>query len=186
MRGRYGGQMSWPLQLVVLLAIFGIVLLVVRQSLANDPKATMLHIEESLPIARLPEEVFAFLADPRNDTILSARVIQVELVSLGPPRVGTTYREKVRIGAAVRTLACTITDYDAPHHVGLRCDDDGRPLLGGYRVAPDGAGSVVTAISGTPHTITTAIFAPLIKALVRRECRAALHNLREAMTTTRA
>ncbi len=178
--------MAWLLQLFILFVIAGIILLAVRRSLVNDPNATILHIEESLQIARTPEGVFAFLADPRNDTILSARVIQVELVSPGPPRVGTTYREKVRIGAAVRTLACTITDYDAPHHVGLRCDDDGRPLLGGYHVAPDGAGSVVTAISGTPHTITTAIFAPLIKALVRRECRAALHNLREAMTTTRA
>lgn len=173
--------MPWPFNVALLLLVVGVTLLAVRRSLAGNLAATMLMVEESLTIARPPEVVFAFLADAHNDTVLSPRVVAVELTSPGPPRRGSTYRETVRVGSAIRAMECVVTDYDFPHHLGLRCQYEGRPLLGSYRVVPHDDGCTVIASSGTPHTVATAIFAPLVKAMIGRECRATLQRLRAAL-----
>jgi len=170
--------------LVLLIALF-LVRLILWWRINRNPDAYMLHIEESLAIARSPDVVFAFLADVRNDMVLSPRVVAAELTSPGPPRVGTTYRETVRLGPAIQTtMECIITDYVFPHHLGASCQYAGRTLLGGYRVAPHSAGCVVTAISGTRHTTASLLFAPLTKLLIRRECQAALQRLRTTVESS--
>lgn len=179
-----------PIQLVVagvaliLLVALMLARLILWFLIARNPSAYMLRIEESLVIARPPETTFAFLADLGNDTILSPRVTAVELTSPEPLTVGTTYRETIRVGPTTQSISCLVTDYDPPHHLGLRCQYAGRTLLGGYRVAPHDAGCVVNTFSGFTHTTASLLFAPLTKLMIRRECWAALHRLRSALESS--
>lgn len=181
-----------PIQLVVagvaliLLIALALTRLILWVLIARNPDAFMLHVEESLAIACPPEAAFTFLADVRNDRFLSPRVVAVELTSPGSLRIGTTYRETVRLGPAIKTtMECTITDYDFPHHLGESCQYAGRTLLGGYRVAPHSAGCVVTSLSGVRYTAASLLFAPLTKSMIRRECRTALHRLQIALESSR-
>ncbi len=177
-----------PIQLVVsgvalvfLIALF-LTRLILWWRITRNPNAYCLNVEESIAIARPSEEVFNFLADVHNDMVISPRVLAVELVSTGPPRVGTIYRETVCLGPAIQTtMECTITDYVFPQYLGESCQYAGRTLRGGYRVAPYSTGCMVTTISETRHTATSLLLAPLTKALVRREGQAALHRLRAAL-----
>ncbi len=181
-----------PIQLVVasvslvLLIMLFLARLILWWRISRNPDAYWLNIEESIAIARRTEEVFDFLADIRNDMVLSHRVVAVEITTPGPIRVGTTYRQIVRLGPAIQTtIECTITDYISPQHIGTSCQYAGRTLRGGYRVAPQSAGCVVTTISETQHTTASLLFAPLTKLLIRRECRGTLHHLRAALESPR-
>jgi uncharacterized membrane protein len=51
-----------------------------------------MRIERQVEIGVAPEEVFAFLADSENMTEWQSALDQVEQITPGPPRLGTTYR----------------------------------------------------------------------------------------------
>jgi hypothetical protein len=135
-------------------------------------------VEESQVMACTAEEAFAFVGDPRNDVRHAPSVVAVLFDTPGGPRVGTTYRETLRLGPATSTIKCVITEYDPPRAIGLSCEVGRRSAFGGYRVAPHLAGCVVTALSGTTKRASGVLLAPFTRRLTRRMCRKDLDRIR--------
>ena len=64
----------------------------------------MAPIESSIEIARPPDEVFAYLADPTRFAEWQRDVVRVDLEDGGPPGLGARFTTTRRIGGVERTL----------------------------------------------------------------------------------
>lgn len=79
------------------------------------------RFEESVEIARPPEEVFAFVADSENDARWTPQVEEVRKTSEGPVGVGTTYEAVVSLLGRRFEVTGEISEYDEPNRkLGLR------------------------------------------------------------------
>ena len=92
-------------------------------------------------VARPPEEVFDFLVDLRNAPQWEPNCQEVEKISDGPIRKGTTFRTKKGMGR----LESEIVEFERPAHFATR--DKGRGMTCGldFRCAAKNGG---TEISG--------------------------------------
>src|SRR3954447_21238741 len=90
----------------------------------------MLIIERSIEIARRPEEVFAFVSDPRNDPLWCPKVKSVELA--GDAEVGADARYVV-IHRPIpflppRRMDYSVVEWSAPERIVWR-EDDGHDVI---------------------------------------------------------
>jgi uncharacterized protein YndB with AHSA1/START domain len=74
----------------------------------------MAPIESSFEIARPPEEVFAYLADPARFAEWQRDVVRVEVEGDGPPGLGGRFATTRRIGGVERTMAQEVTELRPP------------------------------------------------------------------------
>ena len=74
----------------------------------------MAPIESSIEIARPPDEVFAYLADPTRFTEWQRDVVRVDLEGGRPPGLGARFTTTRRIGGVERSLVQEVTELRPP------------------------------------------------------------------------
>jgi uncharacterized protein YndB with AHSA1/START domain len=79
----------------------------------------MVDISGEIVIARPIEDVFATLADVRNEPLYNSRVLKVEKVSPGPIGPGTRFRQRARSMGRTQQMLIEITKYLPPHRLSL-------------------------------------------------------------------
>ncbi|MEU9994140.1 SRPBCC family protein [Streptomyces sp. NPDC048370] len=100
------------------------------------------QFEATTDVDRPIEEVFAFLADGRNDPKFSPRVQKIERVPDTPTAVGTVFRSTVKDAGMTTSREFRITEFDAPHRI--RWAETSKNIVmareGGYDLSalPDG------------------------------------------------
>lgn len=72
------------------------------------------QFEAMVEVDRPVEEVFAYLADGRNDPEFSPRVLRIERVPDAPTAVGTVFRSTVKDAGMKTAREFRITDLEAP------------------------------------------------------------------------
>lgn len=72
------------------------------------------QFEAVVEIDRPVEEVFAYLADGRNDPQFSPRVLRIERVPDAPTAVGTVFRSTVKDAGVKSSREFRITELEAP------------------------------------------------------------------------
>ncbi|MFF9017159.1 SRPBCC family protein [Streptomyces sp. NPDC014870] len=75
------------------------------------------QFEATTDVDRPIDEVFAFLADGRNDPKFSPRVQKIERVPDTPTAVGTVFRSTVKDAGMTTSREFRITEFDAPHRI---------------------------------------------------------------------
>ncbi|AWZ06309.1 MULTISPECIES: SRPBCC family protein [unclassified Streptomyces] len=75
------------------------------------------QFEASVEIDRPAEEVFAYLADGRNDPEFSPRVQRITRIPDGPTAVGTVFRSTVKDAGMKTGREFAITVLDAPRQI---------------------------------------------------------------------
>ena len=98
-------------------------------------------------INRPIEEVFAFLADGENDKRFSARIVEIEKKTDGPPGVGTVYASTAKDGGIKAKHEFEITEFEPSTKI--RWKELSRSTLvvvpvGGYDLAPAAGGTELT------------------------------------------
>ncbi len=73
-------------------------------------------------IDRPVEEVFTYLSNPENNPQWEKAVVESTLLTNGPVRVGTKFREQVKLIGSPIELICTITEYEYPRAVAFKTD----------------------------------------------------------------
>jgi carbon monoxide dehydrogenase subunit G len=138
-------------------------------------------IENQTTIARPAEDVFAFVADPRNDPKWHTDVLEARRTDDGPVGAGTTYAVSFKpfMGQSEGTM--TVREYAPPERVVF----DGRagsmaPTVT-LTVEPDGAGSRFTRRVQIPPRGLLRILAPLMTPMARREADRFLANLKREL-----
>ncbi|MEU6882408.1 SRPBCC family protein [Streptomyces sp. NPDC046712] len=75
------------------------------------------QFEATTDVDRPIDEVFAFLADGRNDPKFSPRVQRIERVPDAPTGVGTVFRSTVKDAGMKTAREFRITEFDAPRRI---------------------------------------------------------------------
>src|SRR4051812_43689787 len=102
-----------------------------------------MRVEESVEIARPPDEVWAFVADHSNDPRWCRKVKAVE--PAGEHRWKITHKPVPLRPPA--ELAVEQVDAEPPRRLVLREEDDASTFDVEYRLAPTGAGTRFTQVS---------------------------------------
>jgi uncharacterized protein YndB with AHSA1/START domain len=99
-------------------------------------------------IDRPIEEVFAFLADGENDKKFSARIVEIEKKTDGPPGVGTVYASTAKDGGMKANHEFELTEFEPSTKIRWKELSRSTPVVvpvGGYDLAPaDGGGTELT------------------------------------------
>jgi carbon monoxide dehydrogenase subunit G len=105
-----------------------------------------MRIEQSVEIERSPDEIFSFVADPRNDARWAPACEEVQKTSKGPPGVGTTYRQVGRLLGRRFEVPIEITAYEPNRKLAIK------PITGPVHLTH--LRSVEGTTDGTRLTIT--------------------------------
>jgi uncharacterized protein YndB with AHSA1/START domain len=132
----------------------------------------MAPIQSSIEIARRPEEVFAYLSDPRRFAEWQRDVVRVEAEGGRRPGLGARFATTRRVGGVERTMVQEVTELRPP--TSWAVDGVGGPIRPSARVTVEpldgGASSRVTfALDFEGHGIGR----PLLPAVRRQTRRAA-------------
>lgn len=124
----------------------------------------MAVLENSVEIARPPEEVFDALVDLRNELVWNPDVVSMEKITDGPIGVGTRFRAKWKQS---KTVIVECTKYDRPrtwgYHNGGQVEVDFSVVI-----TPRGEGSLVVGrFDARPRGWFRLVF-PLFLILMRR------------------
>jgi mannose-6-phosphate isomerase-like protein (cupin superfamily)/uncharacterized protein YndB with AHSA1/START domain len=147
------------------------------------------RIERSVVIDRAPEEVFAFVADLRNDPRWNSAIDEVRQTSEGPPGVGTTFRTVAHfLGRRFETPE-EVTEYEPDRK--LSTEVTSGPLrFTGSRIVEGVAGGARLTLTVEGHSggffgIAEPIFARLAARRLKTEL-ARLKDLLESRDPERA
>lgn len=126
-------------------------------------------VTESIEIARTPEEVFAYLDQLQRHGEWQEHLVDVKLVTEGPPRVGTRIVQTRRVPGGPREFTLEVTQHEPPRRVSWR------GLNGPVR--PVGTVTVEPVDDGSRSRVTMELdlrgqgFGKLIAPLARRDAR---------------
>ena len=141
-----------------------------------------MRIEHSVEIERPPEEVFSFVADPRNDERWTPAVEETRKTSDGPLGAGTTFESVFRLLGRRFEATFEIAEYEPNRKVVLGSATSGPLQLTGTR-------SVEAVPGGTQFTIRVegrsggffGVAEPVFARLAERPLKVALANLKNLL-----
>lgn len=138
-----GGGTIWPW---ILVASVGACFFIVGAAwMYGEASPAVVCVHRTIVVDRLVEDVFSFIADPRNDPQWIPQVRSVEL--LEPLRLGTKYREELMVGRKHRWFEFEVVDYQPPNSWAAATK---RPeVVGGYRLSTVPVGCEVTSYGET-------------------------------------
>jgi uncharacterized protein YndB with AHSA1/START domain len=132
------------------------------------------RVEESVEIARPPQEVWNVIVDPLRDPEWCAKVESVEPVSERRWRV---IHKPVPLRPAVE-LTVDQLELDPPRHLRLREEDAASVFDVEYRLEPSGAGTCFVQVSNVEWKSLPRILHGTFRRGVRRDVRNQLRALK--------
>jgi len=138
----------------------------------------------STTVAAPPERVFEIAADvPRWAEVIRG-VEGVEMLTPGPVRVGTRFRETRIMHGSKAAEEMTVAEFAPPHHFVLTAENHGARYRAEHRfTAEDGGTKLTLSFEGKPVTLFARLMMPLgllLAGAVRRQLEADLADLKRA------
>jgi hypothetical protein len=134
-------------------------------------------------VAAPPEKVFAMATDFGGAAQTISAITRMEMLTEGPARVGTRFRETRKMFGKEATEEMTVTELEAPHRYVLGAESHGSRYRTELRFEPLGAGTEMTMhFSATPLTLGAKIMAFLMKPMMKKlaaTCGKDLEDLRD-------
>ena len=137
-------------------------------------------VEESVVIARPPQEVFDFLARFENLSAYDAFVTASGPVGDGPPGLGTRGWGRTRFMGQQFDWMVEFTEFEPPRRMASRSVDGKRDLTATFTLESAGGGTRVTERLETEARMAGLLGKlpdPLVKRLLSRSLRANLRTL---------
>jgi uncharacterized membrane protein len=141
--------------------------------------------EHTVVIDRPIEEVFAFVADPNNDSLWQAWTLETEQTSEGPVDVGTTLRSIAKMLGRRIEVAMEVTENDPPHRQCVRITAGPIPASGCYLLEPADGGS--TRFTQTFEGEVGGFFRlaePLVGRVISRQTEADMATLKDLLESS--
>ena len=131
----------------------------------------MAPITNSVEIARKPEEVFAYLDDLSRHGEWQEQIVNIQMRTEGPTRVGTRATQTRRAPGGDQTFTYELTEHDPPRKASFRAIDGPVRPVGMISVEPLEGGSrsrVTLQLDFEGHGIGK-LMAPLAKRQARKQ-----------------
>jgi uncharacterized protein YndB with AHSA1/START domain len=140
-------------------------------------------IVSTVDIARPPGEVFAYVTDPTRFPEWQRDVVQVQMDSGEPGKLGSRFRTTRRIGRSTRTMTQEVTEVNAPHTWMVRGLDGPIRPNASVTVEPlkGGQGSRVTFALTFDGRGMGAVLAPMVRRMAARGAPLSYRNLQELL-----
>jgi uncharacterized protein YndB with AHSA1/START domain len=141
-----------------------------------------MHIEKTEDIARSPEEVWAFIADARNDPRWCHKVDSVEQIAGEGPGPGAKYRvlHRPRPRKPPSELIMEVVEYDQPRRLRWREEDEDGVFDVVYQLEPSGSGTRLSQIDDIDWKISKLAF-PIARMMVSRDMSRQLASLKRTL-----
>jgi len=131
----------------------------------------------SININATPEAVFAVVSDVENSPDRIDWFEKVDMLTDGPVRVGTKWRETRRMNNKQCVEEWEMTAFESPNYFSAYCDSQGYDVEWTMRVDPEGDGSRLTLDMKTkPRTFIGKLMTPvewlmsgMCKTIVRKD-----------------
>lgn len=140
------------------------------------------HIEAA------PDVVFDRASDFRNAPDVIPAIIRVEVLTDGPIRVGTKFRETRMMFKREATETMEVLEFERPHRYVLGAENCGCRYRMDFRFAPGGRGTDVTMqFDAQPLTLFARMMSVLMKPMMKSMVRMVekdLDDLKKALTPT--
>jgi uncharacterized protein YndB with AHSA1/START domain len=136
-----------------------------------------MRLEESVEIARSPEDVWSFVADPMNDPRWCPKVTTVH--QRGPGR--WLVRHKPVPLRPPLELSVEHLELHAPERLTMRQEDDASVFNVEYRLEPTSAGTRFTQVSDFEWKKLPRVLHRIFGRGVRRDVQAQLRALKETL-----
>lgn len=136
----------------------------------------MPEIKTSTRIAALPDRVFALFTDLRNAPGRVKGITALEVLTDGPIRKGTRFRETRTMFGRSCTETMEITGFDAPRSYTVAASSGGCLCQTRFDFRPDSAGTAVEfTFTATAQTFLARLMSPLFR-LMASTCRKAVER----------
>ena len=131
----------------------------------------MAAIVETVEIARSPQDVFAYLDDLGRHGEWQEQIVDVQVETEGPTRVGSRATDTRRVPGGPRKFTYEITEHDPPRKASFKVLDGPVRPFGTIGVEPvgDGSRSRVTLRLDFAGQGAGKLIAPLAKLQARRQ-----------------
>lgn len=143
----------------------------------------MARFESSVEINRSVDEVFAFLADPTNETRWQSSLIESRFTSAGPLAVGSTGRD-IRKSMGMKTTTQWVVTSLVPNELFAFNVTKPVPFAASYRFEPTATGVKVT-MRVDPMGFTKVIW-PIISGVGRKQYLRDFARLKEVLEAERS
>jgi carbon monoxide dehydrogenase subunit G len=137
------------------------------------------RVEHTFRVARSPTDVFDFLADATNLPLWDGTGATVEVLTDGPPGLGTQIRQR---GKALRLVGVEqvseLTVFERPHRLASKgVTGPVLPIAGSYTLAPERDGTRVRFELAYPVTGIRRLLTPVVRRSAARELAHAYRRL---------
>jgi hypothetical protein len=95
------------------------------------------RIEGRTAFARAQEEMFDFLADPRNEPAYNARILSARKVTPGPIGLGTRFVQRAKAFGGAGDVTIDLVDCQRPRHLTWRVRSAGMDIRGDEGIISD-------------------------------------------------
>lgn len=104
----------------------------------------MSEITMSVDVAASPERVFAICSDIEGSPKMQPKIVSVEMLTPGPMRVGTKWREKRKMGSGSAEAMIEVTGFEPGKRYEFASMSKGPGFTGEIAVAAKGSGTVLS------------------------------------------
>jgi len=132
-------------------------------------------------VRRRPDEVFAFVADARNQWRWQPTLMRIEDFPHAAVQVGASWLEVRNFNGRARNLRITVTEYRSPAALGFTGDGGGIVVQGRFTFEPVGDATRVTQHMDFRGRRLMMLLAPLIARRSGDEMQDNLERLRTAL-----
>jgi uncharacterized protein YndB with AHSA1/START domain len=130
-----------------------------------------MRVVETFSVARPPEVVFDYVADPGTLLDWQTAHTSVEQLTEGPPALGTRVRERTKPpGGKEFEQIVEFAEFDRPRRLRVHVIEGPYPIDGAWTFEPEGdAGTRVRFTAEGQVGGTTRAFEPILKRLIARQ-----------------
>jgi uncharacterized protein YndB with AHSA1/START domain len=142
-----------------------------------------MNVATSTSIARPSTEVFAFVADARNEPRWHTDALAVTRTDDGPLGAGSRFAATMKPYRGVSEGVMTISAYEPPRRVVFEAEMGPTRATITMAVEPEGAGSTVTRRIQMQPTGLFRVMAPLMVPMFRKQVAGHLASLKRVLET---
>jgi uncharacterized membrane protein len=104
----------------------------------------MADLMMSVDVAAAPQRVFAIASDIEGSPKMQPKILSVEMLTPGPMRTGTKWREKRKMGSGHAEAMIEVTGFEPGKRYEFASMSKGPGFTGEIAVAPKGSGTVLS------------------------------------------
>ena len=141
----------------------------------------MIKIDLNAVILRPVEKVFAFLANPENETQWQPDLHESKLTSTGPIGVGATGRDVRKFMGRETVTTWQVSDFEPNQKMVFKVISGPMPFQGAFAFEPVAGGTRVVYIVQAETSGFSQLFDPLVSRLIRSQGEKQMAALKAAL-----